>query len=102
MNPRSDFDRDPAVIPVRICPLTGEIATPECYDALTDKNHPKTGWFVEGTEPKDVCRLHFGGWVESTPPETETETHEPSAEQEDTVENRTNEPWWFSRFLPWP
>ncbi|MBQ9781164.1 MAG: transglycosylase domain-containing protein [Clostridia bacterium] len=99
---RVDFDRDPSVIPVRVCPLTGEIATPECYDALIDKNLPQTGWFIEGTEPKDACRLHFGGWMESMPLETESETDEPSTQQEDTVESQPNEPWWFSRILPWP
>ena len=95
---RVDFDRDPTVIPVKICPLTGEIATPECYAALTENNLPKTGWFIEGTEPRDACHLHFSGWQE-TPP-LETETDESSTPWEDTAEG-SREPWWFSHLLPW-
>ncbi len=96
---RADFDRDPLVVPLRICPLTGEIATPECYAALTEKNLPKTGWFIEGTEPRDACHLHFGGWQEAPSLETETETDGSSKPWEDTSEGQT-EPWWFSRLLP--
>lgn len=97
---RTDFYRDPTVIPVRICPLTGEIAAPECYHALAEKNLPATGWFIEGTEPRDVCHLHFGIWTESVP--SEPETDEPLSDTENTEEIETKEPWWFSRLFPWP
>lgn len=63
--PQKTFDRDPHVIPVRICPLSGEIATPECYEALRALNLPRTGWYEEGTEPRDCCHLHFSLWLEN-------------------------------------
>ena len=65
--PKKAFDRHPSVIPVRICPLSGEIATPECYEAMGLLNPPQTGWYEEGTEPKDCCHLHFSFWQDSDP-----------------------------------
>lgn len=98
----TDFIRDDRVVPVRICPLTGEIATPECFGALTENNRPKIGWFIEGTEPRDACHLHFEGWQDAPPDESKTDEAEPPAVQETTDEIETKEPWWFSRLLPWP
>ena len=60
------------------------------------------GWFLEGTEPRDACHLHFDGWEESAPSETETEISESPVTWEDREERKDKEPWWFSRFLPWP
>ncbi len=62
--PKKTFDRNPRVVAVRVCPLSGEIATPECYEALKGLNMPRSGWYEEGTEPKDCCHLHFGLWQE--------------------------------------
>lgn len=97
---RKDFDRDGSVLPVRICPLTGEIASPECYEAMPEHHQPTVGWFIEGTEPRDVCRLHFSGWSQTSP--DEPNEVEPPATQETDDEGETEEPWWFSRRLPWP
>ena len=59
---KKTFDRHPQVIPVRICPLSGDIATPECYEALLSKNAPQLGWYVAGTEPRECCHIHFSFW----------------------------------------
>lgn len=57
-----DFNRHPNVIPVTICPLSGMIATPACYEALSDHDTPThrliDGWYAAGSEPRACCPLH--------------------------------------------
>ena len=90
-----DFARDPRVIPVRICPLSGQIAVPECYEA-GGLHTPEIGWFIEGSEPREVCRQHFDLFWETAMPETAGEiASDSTAETETSGENTPF--WWFFR-----
>lgn len=101
--PQRAFDTSPRVIPAKICPLSGEIATPECYEAMNDLNAPQIGWYIEGTEPRDACHLHFVGWESDTDEPTEETEPEEAADGSETVtqEAKTeSEKPWFWRLLP--
>ena len=101
--PQRAFDTSPRVIPVKICPLSGEIATPEGYEAMNDLNAPQIGWFIEGTEPRDACHLHFVGWESDTGEPTEETEPEEAADGSETVTQETeteSEKPWFWRLLP--
>jgi len=89
---REGFERSPEVIPVRICPLSGQIITPDCINALPAETLPRVGWFIEGSEPRDCCRLHYSLWQEVL-----------EMPQEDTTElseTLTTEPPIFTPFRP--
>ena len=50
----SEFEPPPGVVSVPIDPLSGQIATASCPKVRTE-------YFVEGTQPVELCRLHGGG-----------------------------------------
>lgn len=54
VNGRLSFPMPPKLVRVTVCRRTGLIPCPDCRadDTLTD------GWFVHGTEPKEVCPGH--------------------------------------------
>ena len=56
---KAEFDLPQGIVSVKICPETGEIATPECDLAEDGENKPEIGWFREGSEPQNTCRMHF-------------------------------------------
>lgn len=88
---RSSFEVCDGVVPVKLCPLTGEIATPDCYDALGDLHPPMVGWFVEGTEPADCCHLHFSVWQEMSTQATDIEDKTEGEEDASPQTEPTNE-----------
>jgi len=64
----SEFEAPAGVVSVQIDPLSGELATAACPKVRTE-------YFIEGTQPVEMCRLHGGGitqvagW-ETSPPRT--------------------------------
>jgi len=53
--PYKDFTRPATgVVEVTVCSVSGGILTLEC------ENHKITQWFLEGTEPTEVCSYHAG------------------------------------------
>ncbi len=56
---KTAFDVPQGVVAVKICPETGEIACPECDCTGEEGRQTEIGWFVEGSEPKETCRMHF-------------------------------------------
>ena len=70
----SDFEPPPGVVSVQIDPESGQLATAACPKVRTE-------YFVEGTQPVEMCHLHGGGgtrvagWQTSKPPDST----EPSA-----------------------
>lgn len=84
--PKSSFDPHERVISVRICPLSGEIATPECYAAMGAHHLPEVGWFVEGTEPRDCCHLHFSLWQADLPQEGTADEGSPAEDETSEAE----------------
>jgi penicillin-binding protein 1B len=62
-----EFEAPPGVVSVQIDPLSGELATAACPKVRTE-------YFIEGTQPVEMCHLHGGGatqvagWQTSPPP----------------------------------
>ena len=52
----TDFDPPPGVVSVQIDPETGQLATANCP-------HTRTEYFIEGTQPVEICHLHGGGAI---------------------------------------
>ncbi len=53
--PYKDFEKPATgVIQATVCSVSGGILTPECG------NHKTTQWFLEGTQPTEVCSVHAG------------------------------------------
>ncbi|MCR5724621.1 MAG: PBP1A family penicillin-binding protein [Treponema sp.] len=53
--PYKDFDKPATgVIQATVCSVSGGILTPECGE------HKTTQWFLEGTQPTQVCTVHSG------------------------------------------
>jgi len=50
----SDFEAPAGVVSVPIDPLSGQIATASCPKVRTE-------YFIEGTQPVELCKLHGGG-----------------------------------------
>jgi penicillin-binding protein 1B len=50
----SEFEAPAGVVSVQIDPLSGELATAACPKVRTE-------YFIEGTQPVEMCRLHGGG-----------------------------------------
>ena len=50
----TDFDAPPGIVSVQIDPLSGELATAACPKVRTE-------YFIEGTQPVQMCPLHGGG-----------------------------------------
>ncbi len=67
----SDFEAPPGMVSVQIDPLSGELATAACPKVRTE-------YFIEGTQPVQMCPLHGGGvtqvagWQTSQPARTES------------------------------
>ncbi len=65
----SEFEAPPGVVSVQIDPLSGELATAACPKVRTE-------YFIEGTQPVQMCPLHGGGitqvagWETSQPART--------------------------------
>ena len=65
----TEFEAPAGVVSVQIDPLSGELATAACPKVRTE-------YFVEGTQPVEMCRLHGGGitqvagWETSQPART--------------------------------
>ena len=63
----TEFEAPAGVVSVQIDPLSGELATAACPKVRTE-------YFVEGTQPVEMCHLHGGGatqvagWETSQPP----------------------------------
>jgi penicillin-binding protein 1C len=53
-NPEIKFPKDEKLIKIRICPLSGKLASEHCPGAIDD-------FFIKGTEPDEYCDLHTGG-----------------------------------------
>ncbi len=60
---KTEFAVPKGLVSVKICPETGEVASPGCYLAAGEGSAPEIGWFTEGTAPRDTCRLHFDLWT---------------------------------------
>ena len=64
----TDFEPPPGVVSVQIDPESGQLATAACPKVRTE-------FFVEGTQPVEMCHLHGGGgtrvagWQTSKPPD---------------------------------
>ncbi len=57
----ADFPACPSVIPITVCPHSGEIATEDCRRALPTDNsriRPFVGWFDVSRLPSGDCSLH--------------------------------------------
>ncbi|MGD9347608.1 MAG: penicillin-binding protein 1C [Candidatus Aminicenantes bacterium] len=52
-NPEARFAEAKDVIKVKICPLSGRLATEHCPGAMDEV-------FIEGTEPREHCQVHTG------------------------------------------
>ncbi len=50
--PYKNFPTPPGVIAATVCSTSGGILTPECG------NHKTTQWYLEGTQPIEVCKVH--------------------------------------------
>jgi len=65
----AEFEAPAGVVSVQIDPLSGELATAACPKVRTE-------YFIEGTQPVEMCRLHGGGvtqvagWETSQPART--------------------------------
>ncbi len=65
----TDFDPPPGIVSVPIDPETGQLATANCPRTRTE-------YFIEGTQPVEICHLHGGGairvagWETSVPAAT--------------------------------
>lgn len=95
---QTEFSLPEGLVSVKLCPETGEIASPGCYLAAKEGRMPEVGWFVEGSEPRDTCRLHFD--LEALPDgETGEETAEsaPFEEGEPRIPNQIS-PWYQRKF----
>ena len=58
--PYKDFERPlTGVIEVEVCSDSGGLVTPECG------NHKTKQWFLEGTQPTELCKYHGGNSSES-------------------------------------
>jgi penicillin-binding protein 1B len=55
-----DFDPPPGVLQETIDPQSGQLATSSCPQTVQE-------YFVSGSEPTQMCELHGGGHVASTP-----------------------------------
>jgi penicillin-binding protein 1B len=85
----SEFEAPAGVVSVQIDPLSGELATAACPKVRTE-------YFIEGTQPVEMCHLHGGGitqvagW-ETSPPRTGESTGQPglsgSPAQQRTAQN---------------
>jgi penicillin-binding protein 1B len=64
-----DFDAPDGVVSVDVDPSTGQLATASCPNARAE-------YFVSGSQPIELCRLHGGGgtqvagWETASPPRT--------------------------------
>ena len=68
----SDFEAPAGVVSVPIDPLSGQIATAACPKVRTE-------YFVEGTQPVELCRLHGGGATQVASWETTPGTRQPES-----------------------
>jgi len=50
----SEFEAPPGVVGVQIDPASGQLATAACPKARTE-------YFIDGTQPVELCQLHSGG-----------------------------------------
>ncbi len=72
----TDFEPPPGVVSVQIDPESGQLATAACPKVRTE-------FFVEGTQPVEMCHLHGGGgtrvagWQTSKPPDATEPTAGP-------------------------
>ena len=82
----SEFEAPAGVVSVQIDPLSGELATAACPKVRTE-------FFIEGTQPVEMCRLHGGGiaqvagWETSQPARTSEPVNQPVAAQQRTAQN---------------
>jgi len=60
----SEFDPPAGVVSVQIDPASGQLATASCPRVRTE-------WFIEGTQPVEMCSLHGGGGTQVASWETE-------------------------------
>jgi penicillin-binding protein 1B len=69
----SEYEAPAGVVSVQIDPLSGQLATAACPKVRTE-------YFVEGTQPVEICSLHGGGGTRVASWETEpsTRTTEPA------------------------
>ena len=113
--PHPSFDVPEGIRSVELCPLSGGLVSPFCAEGIPD-GKTVTGWFVRGTEPRELCLLHREPPIHVVPvdpqdpdripllpndilplPETEPETAPPPVSQ-------PADPWysrWFSFFSRW-
>jgi len=50
----SEFEPPPGVVGVQVDPTTGQLATAQCPKVRTE-------YFIDGTQPVELCQLHGGG-----------------------------------------
>jgi penicillin-binding protein 1B len=50
----SEFEAPPGVVGVQIDPASGQLATAACPKVRTE-------YFIDGTQPVELCQLHGGG-----------------------------------------
>ncbi len=50
----TEFDPPPGIVSVPVDPASGQLATANCPNARTE-------YFIEGTQPVEICRLHGAG-----------------------------------------
>jgi len=68
----SDFEAPAGVVSVPIDPASGQIATAACPKVRTE-------YFIEGTQPVELCRLHGGGATQVASWETTPGTRPPES-----------------------
>jgi len=86
--PPADFPVPENIIKVKICSDSGLLATPYSPDVLTAS-------FIEGTEPKDFCDIHFYPGLEHEHPGKPDKPDEPGEQEHPGMRRRLFE--WFFR-----
>lgn len=87
----TDFEPPPGVVSVQIDPLSGELATAACPKVRTE-------YFIEGTQPVQMCPLHGGGitqvagWETTQPARAADQTASPGSSATSAPHTAQNSP----------
>jgi len=81
----SEFEPPAGVVSVQIDPASGKLATASCPKVRTE-------YFIEGTQPVEMCPLHGGGGTqvaswETQQPRREAQPERPSSQRDSTAQN---------------
>ena len=100
--PNPAFDIPDGVISLDFCPLSGKRPNPYCSDAAS-RSMVEQGWFVLGTEPREMCTLHEEPPITIVPEDPSDPNRIPLL-PDDILPPDEPRRWysrWFSFLNPW-